>query len=167
VASRPDLKRVRLAALSTLVKSKKPGHLEKYFQLLTDFNFIAEKVNHPDFGLQALIKDYDLVNNSGISNQLEYNPEKVKSLKLIQGALRLSAHVLAEDKTQLAGQLLGRLMSYKALEIQAMLKQAKQWNTSPWLRPLTASLKPPIGELERTLALGSYFLCECRSHDPR
>jgi hypothetical protein len=39
VASSPDVKRARLAALSNLVKSKKPGHLEKYYQLLTDFDF--------------------------------------------------------------------------------------------------------------------------------
>jgi hypothetical protein len=50
VASSPDLKRARLAALSNLVKSKKSGHLEKYYQLLTDFNFLAEKINHPEFG---------------------------------------------------------------------------------------------------------------------
>jgi len=61
VASSPDLKRARLAALSNLVKSKKPEHLEKYFQLLTDFDFLAEKINHPEFGVQALIADYDLI----------------------------------------------------------------------------------------------------------
>ena len=61
VASSPDVKRARLAALSNLVKSKKSGHLEKYYQLLTDFNFLAEKINHPEFGVQALIEDYDLI----------------------------------------------------------------------------------------------------------
>jgi hypothetical protein len=45
VASSPDLKRARLAALSNLVKSKKSGHLEKYYQLLTDFDFLAEKIH--------------------------------------------------------------------------------------------------------------------------
>ncbi len=36
-------------------------------------------------------------------------PNKDDSLRLIESAIRLSAHVLARDKTQLASQLLGRL----------------------------------------------------------
>lgn len=43
------------------------GNLEKYYKTLTDFNFIAAKINHPDFGVQALIDDYDLIDNSEIS----------------------------------------------------------------------------------------------------
>src|SRR4028118_230176 len=104
VASSPDLKRARLAALSNLVKSKKSGHLEKYFQLLTDFDFLAEKIHHPEFGLQALIEDYDLIEEPPQpplvrEENISLNPEKVEALKRIQGALRLSAHVLAKDKT--------------------------------------------------------------------
>jgi hypothetical protein len=37
--------------------------------------------------------------------------------------------------------MLGRLMSFEDTEIQAMLEQAKNWNTAPWLRPLTPSLR--------------------------
>ncbi|WP_226580561.1 hypothetical protein [Microseira wollei] len=87
------------------------GNLAEYYQILTDFEFIAGKINHPDFGVQALIDDYDLVENPELLTHPEYNWQKVKALKLIQGSLRLSAHILAEDKTQLAGQLLGRLLS--------------------------------------------------------
>jgi hypothetical protein len=38
--------------------------------------------------------------------------------------LRLSAHILAKDKTQLPEQLLGRLLYFEAPEIQALLQQA-------------------------------------------
>lgn len=76
--------------------------------------------------------------------------DKADTLTLIQGALRLSAHILAKDKTQLAGQLLGRLLSFEVPEIQAMLQQAKPRET-PWLRPLTPSLMPPGGALLCTL----------------
>lgn len=41
----------------------------------------------------AIIADYDLINHSKLLNNPEYNPEQVKTLKLIQGALRLSAHI--------------------------------------------------------------------------
>ncbi len=68
-----------------------------------------------------------------------------------RGALRLSAHILTEDKTQLAGQLLGRLQSFNQIEIKSLLLQAKQWKTSPWLRPLKTCLTSPGGRLLRTL----------------
>jgi WD40 repeat protein len=127
------------------------GNLEKYYNLLTNFQFIAEKINHPEFGVDALINDYDLVDDPEVLTNPEYNPHKVRALKLIQGALKLSAHVLSKDKTQLVEQLLGRLMSFEMPEIQAMLEVAKQWKTTPWLRPLTSNLTPPEGRLTRTL----------------
>jgi WD40 repeat protein len=69
-------------------------------------------------------------------------------LPLIQGALRLSAHVLARDKTQLAGQLLGRLLGRDEVAIRGLLDQARQWRRGePWLRPLTSSLTLPGGPL--------------------
>src|SRR5919199_792962 len=147
VASSADVKRARLAALSNLVKSKKPGHLEKYYQLLTDFDFLAEKINHLEFGVQALIEDYDLIDDSEVLAHSKYNPQKVKVLKLIQGALRLSANILVEDKTQLTGQMWGRLQGFEIHEIQCLLEQAKQRKDKPWLCPLTLSLTPPGGRL--------------------
>jgi hypothetical protein len=114
---------------------------------LTDFDFIEAKVSA--LGVQALLEDYDL----GIAfdpyqgGNLE---EKAETLKLIQGAIRLSAHVVDKDETQLAEQLLGRLMSFNAPEIQALLAQSKQ-QQKPWLRPLTPSLMPPGTPLLRTL----------------
>ena len=168
VASSPDLKRARLAALSNLVKSKKSGHLEKYYQLLTDFNFLEEKINNPEFGLQALIEDYDLIDELPLVSEeppqpsslklrlkrgenqspqpslkreenISLNSEKVKTLKQIQGALRLSAHVLAKDKTQLAGQLLGRLLPLPPVTSRKAQSQPKQadyryfWEYIPWI----------------------------------
>jgi hypothetical protein len=56
----------------------------------------------------------------------EYDPEKVKTLKRIQGALGLSAHVLAKDKTQLAGQLLGRLLPLPPVTSRQAQSQQKQ-----------------------------------------
>jgi hypothetical protein len=46
--------------LYNLVQS---GNLEEYYKLLTDFNFLVEKINHPEFGVQALIEDYDLIDD--------------------------------------------------------------------------------------------------------
>ncbi len=146
----PAFQRAYLGSLApSLVKS---GNLEKYYQTLNNFDFLVAKIKHPTFGVQPLIEDYDLIDHEEILNYPEYNPEKVKSLKLIQGALRLSAHVLAVDKAQLASQLHGRLLNQKMLEeIQALLTQIKQQTNTPWLCPLTPSLTPPGGRLLRTL----------------
>ncbi len=149
----PAFQRVRLSCIAdNLVKS---GNLERYYNLLADFNFIYEKINYPGFGVQALIEDYDLIEKNLIDDQEllnhpEYNPEKIKILKLIQGALRLSAHILNQDKTQLAGQLLGRLLFFENPRIQLLLQQIKNSKSFPWLRPLIASLTPPGGGLLRT-----------------
>ncbi|MEH2177805.1 WD40 repeat domain-containing protein [Nostoc sp.] len=149
-AESPAFQRAYLGSLApSLVKS---GKLEKYYQILTDFDFLVAKINHPEFGVQPLIEDYDLIDDTDTLNYPEYNSEKVKSLKLIQGALKLSAHILAVDKGQLASQLHGRLLNQKmAKEIQALLAKIKQSTTIPWLCPLTPSLTPPGGGLHRTL----------------
>lgn len=128
------------------------GNIAKYCQTLMDFKFIQDKIDYPDLGVQALIEDYDLIDDAKITNNPEYNPDKVKSLKYIQGALRLAAHILSEDKTQLVGQLWGRLRGFdKFDDIQSLLQQAKQQITAPWLCPLTLSLTPPGGRLIRPL----------------
>ncbi|MBE8971018.1 hypothetical protein IQ277_33905 [Nostocales cyanobacterium LEGE 12452] len=152
-AQSPAFQRAYLGSLApSLVKS---GNLEKYYQTLTDFDFITAKINYPQFGVQPLIEDYDLIDGEETLN----NSKKVKSLKLIQGALRLSAHILVTDKQQLASQLHGRLLNQKKpKEIQALLAQIKQRTTTPWLCPLTPSLTPAGGRLLRTLKGHSYWV---------
>ena len=75
--------RARLNSLPyNLVKS---GKLEKYYKLLADFNFISQKINHPSFGVQALIEDYDLIdwdlpidNGSTVIATIGSNPKPLK-----------------------------------------------------------------------------------------
>ncbi|MEG4342289.1 WD40 repeat domain-containing protein, partial [Microcoleus sp. A003_D6] len=136
---------------SLLPNHVKSGNLEKYYQKLTDFNFLMAKIQHPEFGVQALIDDFNLVDASKAVTYPEYNPEKVKALNLIQAALWMSADILDADKTKLAEQLLGRLLYFEMPQIQAMLEVAKQWKAAPWLRPLTPCLTPPRRGLLRTL----------------
>src|SRR5205814_376323 len=73
-------------------------------------------------------------------------------LGLVQGAIRLSSHVLARDKSQLRGQLHGRLLSSDVPAIQEFLSRPDPPEAVPWLRPLTSSLTPPGGAMLRTLA---------------
>ena len=136
---------------SLLLNHVKSGNLEKYYQKLTDFNLLMAKIQHPDFGVQALIDDFDLVDDSEAVTHPEYNPEKAKALNLIQAVLWISADVLERDQTKLVEQLLGRLLYFEMPEIQAMLEVAKQWKLAPWLRPLTPCLTPPRRGLLRAL----------------
>ena len=136
----------RLYALETL-----PGHLtesvqgERLHQLLTDFDFIEAKLEA--LGVQALIEDYDLARNSDVL----VSGEQSETLKLIQGAIRKSAHILDKDKTQLVEHLWGRLLDFEMPQIQRILEQAKQSKNSPWLRPLKANLDRPGEGALRTL----------------
>ncbi|MEH1823295.1 MAG: hypothetical protein V7L31_30185, partial [Nostoc sp.] len=140
----------RTILIDPRVKAK-IGKWKAFYKRLTDFDFIDAKIKHSDFGVQSIIEDYDLINNSEILKKPEYNPEQIKTLKLIQGALRLSAHILVKDKLQLAGQLWGRMQHFVVPEIQAMLEVAKQQQVLPWLRPLTSNLISPGGSLLLTL----------------
>jgi WD40 repeat protein len=70
----------------------------------------------------------------------------------LEGALRLSAHVLAVAPDQLPAQLLGRLLDQKSPRIAFFLTQMTMAQRGPWLRPLTRSLTAPGGPLVRTLA---------------
>ncbi|MDZ8055878.1 MAG: NB-ARC domain-containing protein [Aulosira sp. ZfuVER01] len=115
-----------------LLEEGRKGELQ---QLLCDFRWLQAKLEN--ININALLADYDFL------------PED-ENLQLIQGALRLSAHILNEDKQQLAGQLLGRLLGFEKEEIQRLLTQAQQCKI-PGLLPQTASLTPPGGFLVRTL----------------
>nr|WP_198525340.1 WD40 repeat domain-containing protein [Oscillatoria sp. PCC 10802] len=140
------------AYLGSLPRTQaKSGEFGKYCQTLTNFEFLEAKINHPEFGVLALIRDYYLAGEPEVLKCREYSPEKGKALKLIQGALGLSVRVLNQDKTRLAEQLWGRLQCFKQPEIQQMLDVAKLWKDKPWLRPLTPSFTTPGDQLLHTL----------------
>jgi WD40 repeat protein len=111
------------------------GRTTELQQLLLDFRWLQAKLENSS--INELIADYNLL------------PEDA-NLQLLRRTLLLSGHVLAEDKRQLAGQLWGRLQCFAASEIQELLQQA-HLNQTTRLRPLTASLTTPDGNLIRTL----------------
>jgi WD40 repeat protein len=119
---------------------------QRLHQLLTDFDFIEAKLEL--LGVQALIEDYDLARNSDVL----LSQEQSQTLRLIQGAIRKSAHVLEKDKTQLAGHLWSRLVDFETPEIQGVVKQAKQSRNSPCLWPLKPNLERANEGALRTLA---------------
>ena len=122
----------------------------KLFKLLANYYFIEAKINHPLFGVQALIEDYDLLDTSEIRNNSKY-AETVKALKLIERALFRSTHILFEDPKQLKGQLSAQLTYFDLPEIKNLLAQIAT-DKSTGLYSLIGSLTPPGGGgLIRTL----------------
>ena len=117
-------------------------------QLLANYYFIEAKINHLSFGVQALIKDYDFLQNEILLTEF-IQTETISSLKKIQGALRLSAHIINQDSQQLAAQLSGRLLHFHTPEINSLLQQIAIYQG---FRCLTPSLTPPGSALIRTLS---------------
>ena len=123
------------------------------------YEHLAHHLHHADRiqELQALLLDLDWMNAKltignvpGLLADYDTLPSD-PILGLVAGALRLSAHVLADEPGQLPSQLTGRLTSQPDLQLHDLLERAQHWSATPWLRPLTASLTPPGGPLLRTL----------------
>lgn len=115
------------------------GRNEALSDLLSTFGWLSRKLDVA--GIAAVLSDYALVWND---NNLE------PDIKLIRGALELSANALAVSKLQLAPQLIGRLHGDRHYpRIAALLSSA----TAPgqWLRPLNQSLTAPGSPLVRIL----------------
>jgi WD40 repeat protein len=78
--------------------------------------------------------------------------DHLKELKLLHGAMRLSAYILSQDPGQLTTQLQGRLLEEESQGISSLLDGARKSRRGYWLRPLRASLAQPGGPLIQTLA---------------
>ncbi|TFH54036.1 MAG: TIR domain-containing protein, partial [Methanothrix sp.] len=114
-------------------------------KILVDFGFMEAKLQA--LGVYSLIEDYNLVHILSVVEKLKLSE---KSLRLIQNALQLSAHIL-RNKEQLRSQLIGRLLSFQEPEIRSLLDEASQCKSEMWLRPLIPSLTPPGGPLILTM----------------
>ena len=112
------------------------GRASELRRLLLNFDWLQAKLGATN--PNALIADYDYLADEEV-------------LRLVQSAIRLSAHVLARDQRQLAAQLIGRLLGNVVPDVHALLKQAADRKIRPWLRPLKQSLTPPGGPLIRIL----------------
>jgi len=115
-------------------------------KLLTEFEFLSHKVS--TLNPQSLIEDYELA----VNFDMPLSEETKLCFQLIQEAIRLAAYILSEDATQLAGQLLGRLLQLtESTKIKQLLESAQQYQNTPWLRPIISNLIQPKRALQRIL----------------
>src|SRR5215469_15297809 len=104
--------------------------------LLCDYDWLAAKLRATD--ITSVLADYALVGqDSGLS--------------LIQQALRLSIPALLRDRSEVPGQLLGRLSGVERPAVKALVAGAEKGPGRKWLRPRFASLSPPGGPLRQIL----------------
>jgi WD40 repeat protein len=85
-------------------------NFNRYYRWVTYFGFEAKLKL---LGVQPLIEDYDLGRNADVL----LSEGQTQTLKLIQGGIRKSAHILEKNKTQLAGHLWGRLLDFEITKI--------------------------------------------------
>ena len=120
-----------------------PAHLSaaglaaELHTLLFDYRWLQAKLDR--LGINALLADFSLDQNAADD-----------AIWRLGRALKLASYVLAEDKRQLAGQLIGRLMDDEGLKIGELLMQARERQTGTWLCPVTATLATPGGALLST-----------------
>ena len=112
------------------------GESKQLQKLLFDFGWLQSKLQATD--VVALIADY---------GQLPGDEE----LRLVQSAIRNSAHAVGLDKAQLAGQMVARLSGEDTVTIRGLVAGARSWRGPMWLRSLNANLLPPGTALVRTL----------------
>jgi hypothetical protein len=112
------------------------GQVDRLRALLLDFTFLQAKLSAA--GITSLIDEF------------AHFPKEA-DLRLIQSALRLSAHILSQDSDQLASQLHGRLLSSSSKTVQGFLDDALAGQTGAWVRPLWPSLTQAGGPLLRIL----------------
>jgi WD40 repeat protein len=116
---------------------KEASQLDELHQLLESYRWVRWKIYAGP--LWELLADYDL---------LDSNDE----LRLIQAALRLSAHILARWPSELPSQLLGRLLAFEHPRLRRLCREALTAQDELWLVPVHACLIPPGGTLLRVLA---------------
>ncbi len=122
----------------------KAGLNQELSSLLVNFDWLQSKLNVTN--VYSLIPDYDYMYDD-------------TDLDIIKNAIRLSAHILYRDKTQLRSQLYGRLMDSKSPIVQHVIRELRELENESCLYPLTTSLTSPNDHLVGVL--GSPFCLHC------
>ena len=105
------------------------GREQELRRLLLDPGWLQAKLDATD--VTSLITDFDRL------------PED-EALRLLQGAVRLSAHVIGKDPSQFASQMVGRLLTCADMPaIERFSGEVVDGAQTRWLRPLQAVLRPP------------------------
>ncbi len=139
------------------------GRLPELKDLLLDYRWLQAKLKATD--VQALLNDFSVGACTGDAD-----------VRLVERSIRLSAHVLVGDPDQLCAQMYGRLLPIKAPIAQTLRDSVLKNAISPWLRPVTCSLRSPADRLvskidiglfasDMTVVSGGPYLAFCSGHE--
>jgi WD40 repeat protein len=112
---------------------KNAGQCDQLRSLLLDFDWLQARLSTTS--VVELLEDFPHVTLD-------------EELRLLQGAIRLSAHALATNPAQLAGQIIGRLNGCGSPGIERLEEAAKR--TASGLIPIHRTLRPPESGLIQT-----------------
>jgi WD40 repeat protein len=132
-------------------------NLQEAKRLISSFSYIQVKCTA---GLhEELIEEYatilNLMNRAGYLN--EKTLKQAQWLRLIQATLQYLPREIIQDKCQLSGQLIGRLLFFeKDVKLgefaSSLLSEIRKQRDVYWLRPLLPTLVPPGGALLQSLS---------------
>ena len=97
-------------------------------RLLFDYRWLDAKLRARD--VNRLLHDFEGLAERDVA-------------RLVESALRLSAHVLDQHPAQLAPQLTGRLLAVASSEVSQLVDSIAQAPPTCWLVPQSADLTPP------------------------
>jgi WD40 repeat protein len=117
------------------------GRRERAVALLQSYEWIESKLAATD--INDVLNDYRLFGSD-------------ENTELIYGILNRVAHILERDKSQLAGQLVGRLPGGRSTAVDNLIREAKERRKGYWLRPL-ANVQYSYIYPERTTNLSKDF----------
>lgn len=105
---------------------------------LSTYDWISKKLRYTS--INSILNDYEIA----------HDPD----LMPVQDALRISAHTVAIDPNQLAGQLVGRLRQCPGEAPKRLVRSVHAQASGPWLNPLTPILDAPKGSWRQFLSHG-------------
>lgn len=113
----------------------------------------AGQAEEPLKGIPIAIPPWRMVKRTkGAHTSCETNEPGTTALKMVEGAISLSAHVVNRFPSQFASQLVGRLPPHRDQQaIHKFILVVAQHAHRPWLRPDHPALHSPGGSLIRTL----------------
>ena len=135
--------------------SELPWHLagaarwDRFVQVVAEFAFLDARIRTA--GPQAAIDDLDLALEVDAARAALPAPA-LEALITLRSLVRLSAHILGRDPSQLGPQLTGRIDPHGNVILDALVSAAKAHEPTPSLQPVGVTLAPPGGNLIATLA---------------
>lgn len=118
--------------------------LDQLRDLLLDFHWLEAKLRH--CGVYALIRDIDLHPTGS-------------PLMEIRRMLTQNNHILAENRTQLASQLVAYFNGSTHAEIHRLLCAARTWQTTPWFELEEPNSLAPSPAFIKSYSLNQSVLC--------